>query len=547
MRRYAAPVGLAVLLLLLGFPALDCYNVTWDEALGDFFFGERYLSFFATLDVAYLDFESDPYPAQRTPDLSVSPFRDRPWEYYPAANLLAAASCALLYRALGLLDPFDAFHASNLGLGAILVAVLYVWMRRRFDPLAAFVACVFLMTAPRLVAHLFANIKDFPEMVFFTLALFAFESAWRRGSVPGLLGAGLVWGLALGTKANALFLPPIVAVVVLFARRPEAWRGRASALWSSLAGAGLLGGGLAFLLWPYLWPAPVERIGLHLEYIGLRLFATRGESVAAPLEALLLTTPLPFLLLALAGTYRCLLRIRQREAHDLLALAWVAVVLGRLHLPNAVNFDGVRHFLELFPALAVLAGHGTSWTSRRIATQLPARTGRWIASLFLVLVLLPGAVATVRIHPLQLAYWSSLAGGLEGARARGLPQAGDYWGTSYRLGMEWLNRHAAPHSALAVPVLQHTVSLVAPQRLRPDIGLLDITRPEVPDLRPGAFAILAEVAESRPLYVMFVPREDWTNALIEDCLRRLEPAAEWAVDGEPVLLIYRWAPPPAQS
>ncbi|MDX1382075.1 MAG: hypothetical protein R3190_00460, partial [Thermoanaerobaculia bacterium] len=156
------------------------------------------------------------------------------------------------------------------------------------------------------------------------------------------------------------------------------------------------------------------------------------------------------------------------------------------------------------------------------------------------------AAAVARSHPFQLAYWNELAGGLPGARARGFAQAGDYWGTSYRHGMAWLDRHAAPSAAVAVPLMQHTVEVVAPVRWRADLALLDIARPEVPELRPGTLEILDAVAAERPVYVMFALRDDWTNVLIEHCLRELRPIARWTLDGEPVLVIYRW-PNPAGS
>ena len=90
--RWLIPAVAIAVLFAAGFPALDQYNVTWDEALGDLFFGERYLSFFTSFDPVYLDFQSNPYPAERRPDLFVSPFKIRPWEYYPFANTLAAAT-----------------------------------------------------------------------------------------------------------------------------------------------------------------------------------------------------------------------------------------------------------------------------------------------------------------------------------------------------------------------------------------------------------------------------------------------------------------------
>ena len=293
------------------------------------------------------------------------------------------------------------------------------------------------------------NIKDVPEAIFFSLALLSFVGAWEKGSAKGILGAGLIWGLALGTKANALFLPPIILVVVLSAREPAAWKDRRRVLWSSLVGAGLLGSALVFVLWPYLWPAPIAGIRLHLHYIGLRLFDTRPESIASPLGSVALTTPVLFLVLLVVGLVICLRRLRDRDPRHVLPLTWIAVVVGRLYLPNAVNFDGVRHFLEVFPAFAIVGGIGASWLYRTVrGADPPARARRLAAPAILVLALLPGAMAIVRLHPLELAYWNELAGGLRGARQKGIPQAGDYWGTSYRLGMAWLNSNRSRWNSL---------------------------------------------------------------------------------------------------
>ena len=537
---------LAVAVLAVGIPALQDYNVTWDEALGDFFYGERYLSYFTSFDADYLDFEASPYPADRTPDLSVSPFRDRPWEYYPLTSTLAAATSTVLSRWIGVLDVFDGFHAVSLLLIAgLLVPLLYDWTRRNFDTVAATAACLLLLTSPRLVAHALANIKDTPEMVFFAASLLLFARGWQDGSRTRIVAAGLIWGMALGTKANALFLPPVALLVVLSARTDEGLGRRLRAQWTTLA-LSLAGGLMIFIAsWPYLWSHPIERLTLHLEYIGLRLFATRPESIASPIGSILLTTPVGFLaLLAVGLAIGVPTAIRRREVRWILPLCWIGVVVGRLYLPNAVNFDGVRHFLEVFPAFAIVAGAGASWLVRTAGDRWQ-RNGRLVAIGLVAAAVTLGAAQTARTHPFQLAYWNTLAGGLDGARSSGQAQAGDYWGTSYRDGIAWLDRHAPQRSVLAVPLMQHTVELVGPSRLRGDIDLLDIARPEIPELRPATPALLDRLAAERPVYVMFTIRNDWTNELIDYCREALVPAAQWSLDGEPVLLIYRWPGPPS--
>ncbi|MEE8526787.1 MAG: glycosyltransferase family 39 protein [Thermoanaerobaculia bacterium] len=533
------PALMIALLFAAGFPALDQYNVTWDEALGDLFFGERYLSFFTTLDPAYLDFDADPYPPERRPDLSLSPFKVRPWEYYPFANTLAAATSTVLARWLGWLDPFDGFHAVNLFLAAILVWVLFRFLAPRLGLVAATVAVGLLFTSPRIVCHLMANIKDFPLMVLFAVTAVVFFRAYEAGSVRGLVGAGALWGLALATKANALFFPCIPMALLILGRWPAAWRGRRTALALGLLGAAAVGVAVMVAVWPYLWADPVGHFREHLEYIGFRKGFTRPESIAPVFEAVLFTTPPVFLTLFGIGLVPALRRAWKRDRLALFLLAWVATALGRYVLPQAVNFDGVRHFLELFPAMAAIAGLGAAKIGKRFTASVPRHRQQLKAAL-LVVLLLPGSWQVLRAHPFQIAYWNVFAGGYAGARAANLPQAGDYWGMSYRLGLRWLNDNAPEAAFLAVPVIEHAVRLVASERLRPDIQLLPVTTPFSPRIAPERLAGTRELARQRPVYVMFVERRDWLNQLMVDCLRTLEPEAVWELEGAPVLSIYRY-------
>jgi hypothetical protein len=550
-RRRRVALLLAVLLLALGGAALSDYSITWDEGLGDLFFGQRYYSYFTTFDARYLDFETNPYPDGHRPDLRSSPFRFRPWEYYPFANVLGYATSELLSRGLGWLDPFDGFHAVNLLLGAILLAALLTFLWRRLGPVPALAAVLLVFTAPRFVVHLLANTKDFPETVFFSLALFAFAAALERGSSAGIVGAGVLAGAALATKANAVFLVPIL-VIVLVAPLPELWRGRRLRLLGACAAAGAAGLLVFFGSWPYLWAEPLARLAQHTRYVGQQILQVRSESVLDPLLALCGTTPLPLLTLALLGLGVALARAR-RDRLALLALAWTAVTLGRLYLPGAVNFDGVRHFLEIYPALGLLAALAASlaWPREngRSLPQVysgegprrgPRRLRRQVVGALLSLALVLHVGILARVHPFELAYWNALVGGSAGAHQRGIPQAGDYWALSYRQGLRWLNENAPEGAVLAVPVAQHSVLLTAQSRLRRDLGLLDLSIPTRPEIPPAAIDRIRRLSAERPVYVMFVPRADWTNALMEDCRRRLEPVKVWSLDGVAILEIYRY-------
>lgn len=535
---------LVVVLWAVSFPQLDQYNVTWDEALGDLFFGQRYLSFFTSFDPDYLEFTADPYPADHRPDLGLSPFRSRPWEYYPVANTLAAATSWLFSSSLGWLDPFDGFHAVNLILASIFLVVWAPFVARRSDLATAIAACILLFSHPRLFAHLLANIKDIPLMFVYTLTLVVFHRAWERGSVPGLFGAGVMWGLTLGCKANALFLPGIPLLLLLFAPVPEPWRGRRWRLAAWSCAAATTGVVVMVAVWPYLWADPIGRILEHLRYIGFRGDITRPESLAPVAEAILLTTPLPLLIGTLFGVVVAVMRARRGDRFAWLLLVWPPVVLGRYILPQAVNFDGVRHFLELFPAMTVLAALGWTTVIGKVFERLPNLRADRLRPLLLALILTPSLAATVGSHPFQLAWWNPLIGGYAGARATDQPQAGDYWGTSYRLGLDWLNEHAPRDSLLAVPVIEHAVRLVASERLRRDIQLLPLVTPYSPVIAADRLDLTRRAAADRPLFVMFVDRRDWWNELMAESLTRGELVQVWELEDTPVLYVFRYHPPP---
>lgn len=545
--RRLVPALLGLVVVVFGWPSLELYNVTWDEALGDFFFGERYLYFFTTWDESYLDFAGDPFPSDHQPDLGRSPFRGRPWEYYPVANVLAAATSKVFSGWLGWLDPYDGFHALNLLLALVLIAGFFPFLADRFGLVAATAGLVLLFTSPRVFVHMMANIKDFPEMVFFSLTCVVFLRGWDGGSVGDLLAAGALAGLALGTKANAVFLAPILLATMALGGLPAAWRGRMKQLVPALVGSATLAAGLLLVSWPYLWGDPLGRLARHYHYLAGRHAVMNEASFAPVLEAVFLTTPPVLLLFFVVGLVPCVRQALRRDRAAILLLSWIAVVLGRYLMPQAVNFDGVRHFLELFPAMAAVAGAGVAWLGKGLANALAARSAdlspRRLRAAFLLLVLVPGTRAVLATHPFQIAYWNTFAGGFRGAWERQLPQACDYWGTSYRLGMEWLNENAPPGALLVVPVMEHTVRLVAPERLRDDILLLPVTTPLSPRIDPERLRLTREAALSRPVYAMFVDRRDWLNQIMVDCLRHLEPEVTWDLDGAPVLWIYRYRPP----
>jgi hypothetical protein len=144
----------------------------------------------------------------------------------------------------------------------------------------------------------------------------------------------------------------------------------------------------------------------------------------------LITTPLLILGMAALGvTRRSRVRV-QRTSWDLrrrvedewtgLHLLGMFIVLGYYALPFTPIHDQDRLLLAAFIHLAILAGDGFAQTLRWIfmRTKQPfQKSAQIIIQIGLgLLLLLPGIVQSVRLHPHQLAYYNELVGGVSGAR-----------------------------------------------------------------------------------------------------------------------------------
>jgi hypothetical protein len=153
---------------------------------------------------------------------------------------------------------------------------------------------------------------------------------------------------------------------------------------------------------------------------------------------LLIATPLPILALAGIGLGGSVREQRRRGLVSVSAVLglfqlWFLLPLVLYVIVRLNAYDGMRHILFVLPALAFFAAHGV----HTAASLLPR--GRSIATALLTLTLLFPVASLIRLHPYQSSYFNVLVGGLGGAAGR---YETDYWVSSYREAMLWLNERA---------------------------------------------------------------------------------------------------------
>lgn len=113
--------------------------------------------------------------------------------------------CQALSVSAGPLAETTAFRLPSMVFAALLVAGIYLFGAGTIGRLGAFVAALAFILVPRTFFHSHLAAFDIPiaAMVFFTVA--AFWKSLRSRLWAGV--TGVVWGLAILTKHNALFLP----------------------------------------------------------------------------------------------------------------------------------------------------------------------------------------------------------------------------------------------------------------------------------------------------------------------------------------------------
>jgi hypothetical protein len=175
-----------------------------------------------------------------------------------------------------------------------------------------------------------------------------------------------------------------------------------------------------------------------------------------------------------------LLKGKKREPVLLCAIWFLPLALWIVASRSAL-YDNARQLLFLWPPLFILAGLGID-SLMTLARSTPARLVLVMGMVF------PGVYAAVQLHPYQYIYYNNLVGGVQGA-FRNFEL--DYWNTSFREGMLYLNGNAEEGATIVVIGARP----IAREYARPD---LLITGPDaLESLQDQTFYMLASTRANK--------------------------------------------------
>jgi hypothetical protein len=218
---------------------------------------------------------------------------------------------------------------------------------------------------------------------------------------------------------------------------------------------------VAYSTWPFLWDSPLDRFLESVEVAGDftghdTLF--QGEIVPSSempwysiLYLMLIEFTEPFVILLPIGFVASINHIRKREKDwPLLSLIliWSGLPILAVILLQRPFYDNFRHFLFLIPPIGLVTGIGIASILDRIKS--------WSVNAAISIVMLtPGLIGIIRLHPYEYIYYNTFAGSAD--RVYDQFEA-DYWCTSFKESIEFLNEIAPPNSEIVVigPLLSVT-------------------------------------------------------------------------------------------
>ena len=260
----------------------------------------------------------------------------------------------------------------------------------------------------------------------------------RVALLPGLL-SGAVLGFAIAIRPIAVFAGLLVSGFLI-----HRLKGRSAGLLLVYWGMAAM---VAYETWPYLWEAPLASFWDSLVLLAdFNIHDVLYRGVVYPSDALpwhylptlfalqFTEVVIPILLLGLLAISRSEWRGEGRPGLLIGAGLWFVIPVAATQLPEAGLYNGFRLLLFVVPPLFIGFGFGLKLVFEAVRAPL----AQW---LLFGLILAPGLLGIARLHPYEYAYFNAYAGGVEGAD--GIYDH-EYWCTSYREAMEFVNRVAPP-------------------------------------------------------------------------------------------------------
>lgn len=341
------------------------------------------------------------------------------------------------------------------------VFFFYLIVRDRFKRrVVGLAGCLFLVLTPRFFAQSFYNLKDSVFFSLFIITIYFFIRYLNRKTTANALLFGLASALMVDQRVTGIFIPCLAIAMsgIDILKEGGPFNNLPKRLLSVFAYL-FFYFFFTILFWPYLWESPVRNF-LHAfevmsRYPQLIEVLYRGEFVLSSElpwhyipEWMLITIPVQYTVLFLIGSFLTIrvvlknginLYSNDRERQDFLFLLLFTMPLAAVIIMRSVLYDSWRQMHFIYAPFLLLAMTAVSRVMDFIREKSAGARYRIIAFAAAGLVIagvLSTAYQMIRYHPFQNVFFNILAGENVGMRF-----TLDYWGLSYRQGLEYIARN----------------------------------------------------------------------------------------------------------
>ena len=377
-------------------------------------------------------------------------------------DTLSAFSNRLFYQRLGWIGDIESYHLIPLLFSSLGIFIVTLFARELTGNwLAGAAGGLSLGLFPLFFADSHMNMKDPIAASLFAGVVWSLWHWTRSNSIKWFIVMTIFVAFSLGGKWSIMTIPFIALPWFFIIRKTAEFKKwfKPIRLIGLVCFAALACFAFLIAIWPTAWADPRRLTWVIMENFNFGLqsvrFQPEGFEIAGfnfyPIMLLLSQTPPVLLLLGAVGLW---ISVRNAKYH--LISLWFFVTLLRFFLPNTYFYGGVRQFMEVLPAVAILVGIGL-FKLHKVIVLL-------ISIVFVILI-----TNIIRLHPYQNAYFNIFIGGLPGAVERNLVDWTLTYGSIYREAADWLNANAQLNANVAH--LDGTMFSISPIWLRDDISL----------------------------------------------------------------------------
>lgn len=344
-------------------------------------------------------------------------------------------------------------------MGLVNIFLVYYIAKRWFSQKAGIFSAAFMALLPHLVAHNAIAGLETPQALLSTLLVFFYiEGLFGKGEIDSkkVLLSFLMFVLLFMTKFSGAFY----IVFYLFFARAYLFRVRKfpeQFIKIHLIGVAMFMG-LLYLLWPWLWPDPINRLIESFTYFknyhtGEYFFGSTGQPEWYYYFAYFLgTTPPVIVLLFLVYLWFIYKDWRAKEV-DLKQVALIIWFISPFTISLiGLKQDGIRYVFSFLPAVSIIAGYSL-W---RIVKNLD-KSYAWLVSAITFFSII---WSLVLFYPYYLDYYNYLFGGLRTVRENKTFDYG-WWGEGINESVEYVNATFTEDGLSVLPLFfpSHTAPL----------------------------------------------------------------------------------------